>query len=255
MDKITLKNKLYRGETCLGTWVFIPSPDIVEIIGLAKFDFAVIDMEHSAITLQDAVSMIRAAESRNLTPLIRVSYLDHSCILRALDSGAHGIQLPHIETANDARAAVRYVKYHPIGERGLATTTKGGGYTLKEVKKHVVRENKSSLVVASLESSESLDELDSILEVAGVDVIYIGPYDLSQSLGIPGEVDNPRVLKTMENNIKRIKKAGKIAGSFAQTTKRARQLKNMGVNYLTCEADGSLIRDSFERIRGEVCGR
>jgi len=252
MDKGILKKRLYSGEVCLGTWVFIPSPDIMEIIGLAKFDFAVIDMEHSAITLQDAVSMIRAAESRDLIPLIRVTRLDSSYILRALDSGAHGIQLPHIETKEDAMETVKYVKYHPIGERGLATTTKGGGYTLESVGKHVKTENKSTLIVVSLESKESLDNLEKIIEVPQIDVIYIGPYDLSQSLGVPGEVDNPKVLKSMENNIKKIRKARKIAGSFAKTTNRAKQLKNMGVNYLTCEADGSLIRSAFERIRKDI---
>ena len=180
MNKNTLKKKLYEGKTCLGTWVFIPSPDIMEIIGLAKFDFAVIDMEHSAITLQDAVSMIRAAESRDLTPLIRVGTLGHSPVLRALDSGAHGIQFPHIETKEDIEKVIQYVKYYPIGERGMATTTRGGGYTLKEVEQHVVRENESSLIVISLESKESLNNLDHFFDSPEVDVIYIVTYDLSQ---------------------------------------------------------------------------
>lgn len=255
MDKMNLKNKLYNEETCLGTWLFIPSPDIIEIVALAKFDFAVIDMEHSAITLKDAVSMIRAAESRNMTPLIRVSYLDASCILRALDSGAHGIQLPHIETAEDVKTAIKYTKYYPLGERGVATTTKGGGYTLKEVGEYIISQNKSTLIIISLESKESLDNLDRMVDEPDLDVIYIGPYDLSQSLGIPGQVDSPRVLKAMEDNIKKIRAAGKIAGSFAGTAKRAKQLKNMGVNYLTCEADGSLIRNAFESVRDGIFGR
>lgn len=199
--------------------------------------------------------MMRAAESRNLTPLIRVSYLDCSSILRALDSGAHGIQLPHIETAEDARRTVQYIKYHPLGERGLATTTKAGGYTLKEVKKHVKNENESSLIVISLESKNSLDNLESIIDVPEIDVIYIGPYDLSQSLGILGKVDSPRVMKAMEKNIKKIRKAQKIAGSFAQTANRAKQLREIGVNYLTCEADSSLIRDAFEKIRRDIFGK
>lgn len=252
MNKTSLKNKLYNGETCLGTWVFIPSPDIMEIIGLAKFDFAVIDMEHSAITLQDVVSMIRAAESRNLTPLVRVSKLDPSCLLRVLDSGGYGIQLPHIETGEDARRAVQYIKYHPLGERGLATTTKAGGYTLKEIEKHIIDENKSTLIIVSLESKESLRNIESIIDVSGVDVVYIGPYDLSQSLGMPGKVDDPRVLRAMERNIKKIRNSHKIVGSFAENTKRAKQLKEMGVGYLTCQADGSLIRDAFESIRKEI---
>ncbi len=252
MDKTLLKKKLYSGAICLGTWIFMPSPDIMEIVGLAKFDFAVIDMEHSAITLQDAASMIRAAESRGLSPLIRVSYLDNSQILRALDSGAHGIQLPHIEDDLEAKAAVKYVKYHPLGERGFATTTKCGGYTLKNIEKHIINENETSFIVVSLESKNSINNLERIIAVPGIDVIYIGPYDLSQSLGIPGKVDDPKVLKTMEDTIKKIRNGKKIAGSFANTANRARQLKDMGVNYLTCQADGSLIRDAFESLQKEI---
>jgi 4-hydroxy-2-oxoheptanedioate aldolase len=252
MDRMALKRKLVSGKACLGTWVFMPSPDIMEIIGLAGFDFAVIDMEHSAITLSDAVSMIRAAETRGLAPLVRVSSLESTHILRSLDSGAHGIQLPHIETAEDAEEAVRYSKYHPAGQRGVATTTKGGGYTLDNIERHFISENRSSVIVLSLESKESLGDLDRIIEVPGADVIYIGPYDLSQSMGMPGKVDAPKVLKAMETSIRKIRRARKVAGSFAKTAVRARRLKDMGVNYLTCQADGSLIREAFEGIRSGI---
>ncbi len=251
MEKGTLKKRLYDGETCLGTWLFLPSPDIIEMVGCAKFDFAVIDMEHSAITLQDAVSMIRAAETRNLTPLLRVN-AEASCVLRALDSGAHGIHFPHTETKEDIDKIVSYSKYYPVGERGLATTTKGGSYSLDDVAGHVVRENERSLIAISLESKESLDNLDQFTDSEQIDVIYVGPYDLSQSLGMPGQVDDPKVLKAMEEVIKKIRKKGKIAGSFARRPDRAKQLKGMGVNYLTCESDGSCIREAFERIQRDI---
>lgn len=254
MDKATLKNKLYDGKICLGTWLFLPSPDVMEMVGLAGFDFAVIDMEHSAITFQDAVSMMRAAECRNLVPLLRVSWENKGQILRGLDSGAHGMQLPHIETVDDVVEAVRYIKYHPAGERGLATTTRGGGYTLNGIAEHVKAANAAMLLVISLESKESFTNLDAMLEIQELDVVYIGPYDLSQSLGRPGEVDHPQVLKAMEANIKKIREGGKIAGSFARTAARARQLKDMGVTYLTCESDGSLIRSAFERVREDIFG-
>lgn len=252
INGVTLRDKLYKKELCLGTWVFIPSPDIIEIIGLAGFDFVVIDMEHSAITLQDAVSMMRAAESRGVSPLIRVPCMDETFIKRALDSGAHGIQLPHVETDKELAEAIHYTKYYPHGNRGMATTTRGGGYTLKNIKEHTVRDNQSIMVIASVESKEGLDNLEEIIKVPGVDVIYIGPYDLSQSLGIPGQVDDPEVLSTMEWAISKIRNGGKFAGSFAENTSRARQLKGMGVTYLSCEADGSLIHTAYENIRREI---
>lgn len=252
MERDILKKKLYSGQTCLGTWMFIPSPDLMEIVGLAGFDFAVIDMEHSPITFTDAISMIRAAESRNLTPLIRASSLDPSLVLRSLDSGAHGIQVPHTENRQDCLDMIRFSKYHPQGERGMGTTTRGGHYSLKNLNEHLPKANAANLVVISLESAESLKNLPEMLDVEGIDVIYIAPYDLSQSLGVPGDVENQKVLRCLEENIRKIRDAGKIAGSFASTPKRARLFKELGVQYLSCQADGSLIRDAFEDVRHQI---
>ena len=100
MKKSKIKEKLYSGETCLGTWLFLPSPDIVEIVGLAGLDFVIIDMEHSAITYENTSLMIMAAESKEISPFVRIPELNGSHILRTLDSGAHGIQIPHVENIN-----------------------------------------------------------------------------------------------------------------------------------------------------------
>jgi 4-hydroxy-2-oxoheptanedioate aldolase len=247
-----LKKRLYEHQTCLGTWLFLPSPEVVEIVALAGFDFAVIDMEHSPTTHEQMVRMIVAAESKSMTPLVRVPDLSASLLLKTLDSGAHGVQLPHIDTPEEARMLVKYVKYHPDGERGMAPSTRAGGFTLKTDQAKLSLANESGLVVISLESAESLRNLPEILEVQGIDVIYIGPYDLSQSLGLPGQVEHPVVLKEMETVFRRIRDAGKIAGSFAHSAMRARQLKNMGVHYLTCETDGTLLRQAFENLKKEI---
>lgn len=252
MDKSQLKKKLYSGQTCLGTWVFLPSPDVVEIIGLAGLDFVVIDMEHSPITYQNIVPMIVAAENKGLIPLVRVSELGGSHVLRTLDSGAHGIQIPHIDTAEQAGNVVKYVKYHPQGERGLAPSTRGSGYTLKTEGRLLRDTNQAILIVVSLESKMSLRNLPEIIDVPGIDVIYIGPYDLSQSLGFAGEVEHPTVLKTMERIFAKVRKSNKIAGSFANTVNRARRLKDIGVNYLTCETDGTLLRSAFKNLKDEI---
>lgn len=252
MERDTLKKKLYGGQICLGTWMFIPSPDLMEIVGLAGFDFAVIDMEHSPITYADSIAMMRAAESRHLTPIVRVSSLDASSILRSLDSGAHGIQLPHIENKQDCLDAVKYIKYFPQGERGLGTTTRGGNYSLKGIQEHIQKMNATNLVIVSLESEGSILGLSEMLDVEGIDVIYIAPYDLSQSLGLPGEVEHPKVLHCLEKTAQKIREAGRIAGSFASTPRRAKIFKEMGIQYLSCQADGSLIRDAYDSVREEI---
>jgi len=252
MNKSDIKNKMYSGEICLGTWVFLPSPDVVEIIGLAGLDFVVIDMEHSPITYENTSSMIVAAESKGIAPYVRISQLNASHILRTLDTGAHGIQIPHVETAEDAREIIQYSKYYPLGERGMAPSTRAGKYTLKTNKELLKKANDETLIVLTLESESSLDKVAEMTNIAGVDVIYIGPYDLSQAMGLPGEVEHPDVLKNMERIFTFINKSGKIAGSFANTPQRARRLKDLGVNYLTCETDGTLLRSAFKDLKYQI---
>ena len=243
---------MYSGAVCLGTWLFLPSPDVVEIIGLAGLDFVVIDMEHSPITFNDLSSMIVAAESNGVTPYVRVSELSASDILRTLDSGAYGIQVPHVEDRHDAQRIIQYSKYFPLGERGMAPSTRGGRYTLNTNKESLTRANDETLVVLTLESEKSLDNIHELIEIEGADVIYIGPYDLSQAMGLPGEVDHPKVLKQMDRIFALVNQSGKLSGSFANTPKRAGRMKDMGVNFLTCETDGTLLRSAFEGLRQQI---
>ena len=247
-----IKDKMYSGNFCLGTWLFLPSPDVVEIIGLAGLDFVVIDMEHSPITYENTSAMIAAAESKGIAPYVRISRLSASHILRTLDTGAHGIQIPHVETAEDAKNIIKYSKYHPLGERGMAPSTRAGKYTLKTDKHLLKKANDETLIVLTLESESSLDKVAEMTEIEGVDVIYIGPYDLSQAMGLPGEVDHPDVINKMEHIFSLINKSGKISGSFANTPQRAKRLKDIGVNYLTCETDGTLLRSAFSELKNQI---
>lgn len=252
MKKSHIKEKMYSGNVCLGTWLFLPSPDVVEVVGLAGLDFVVIDMEHSPITYENTSSMIVAAESKGIAPYVRISELSASHILRTLDTGAHGIQIPHVETAEDAREIIQYSKYHPLGERGMSPSTRAGKYTLKTDKQLLKKANDETLIVLTLESESSLDRVAEITEIEGVDVIYIGPYDLSQAMGLPGEVDHPEVINNMDRIFSLINKSGKISGSFANTPQRAKRLKDIGVNYLTCETDGTLLRSAFNELKNQI---
>jgi len=252
MKKNNLKEKLYDGRVCLGTWVFIPSPDIVEIIGLSKFDFIVIDMEHSPISFESAIHMMRSAESNDLSSVIRVPSLNSSSILRALDSGAAGIQVPHISTVEDAHSMVEFSKYHPIGSRGMAPNSRAGKYTYKDSDKRSNVENKKVITVINVEGLEGIKNLDKICKVDGVDVIFLGPYDLSQSLGFPGQIDRSKVLNLIEKSVKKIRNSGKIAGCFSKDYKYSKTLIDLGVQYITYSADGPIIRGAFETIRGKI---
>ncbi len=250
----TVKERMYAGNVCLGTWLFMPSPDVVEVIGLTGLDFVVIDMEHSPITHSTLSPMIVAAESKGITPYVRVPQLSASDILRTLDSGAHGVQIPHVENVVDARRVINYSKYFPLGERGMAPSTRGGSYTLDATPESLKRANEDTLVVLTLESEASLDSVDKLIEIDGVDVIYIVPYDLSQAMGLPGEVEHPKVLKQMDRIFESVNKSGKLSGSFANTPERAKRMKDMGINFLTCETDGTLLRRAYHNLRQQILG-
>jgi len=247
-----LKNKLKNGEICLGHWNFLPYPEIISIIGLAEFDFTVIDMEHSFINLRDLPPMISAAENNNLTALVRVPYLSSSNVLRALDSGAHGIVIPHCNNKEDANKTVQFSKYSPIGERGIGKSTRSGGYSNDHFSEYLSSENETSLLVFSLESVKSSKNLFEILEVELIDVIYLGIYDLSASLGLPGQTDHPKVLKNLEKLVKTIRDHGKSAGTFTDTEDQAKKMIDIGVNFITCKTDGTIIRDAYAKVKQSI---
>jgi 4-hydroxy-2-oxoheptanedioate aldolase len=252
MNSRKLKDKLYKGDVCLGTWLFIPSQDIPEIVALAGLDFVVIDMEHSPISYETMRSMITGSEVRGITPIVRPSSLNESDVLRALDTGAHGVHIPQINTFEDSKKLIEYSKYSPLGNRGMAPSTRAGNYSLSMTNSHMEKANNDLLNIISLESVESINELDKFLDIEEIDVIYIGPYDLSQSLGVPGEVNSTLVLKEMEKVFKRITNRNKIAGTFANSKEQAKLFLDIGVKYLTCETDGTLLCSAYSALKKDI---
>jgi len=219
LKKNHLKEALQDGKVVFGPFLKFTDPAIVEIIGFAGFDFAIIDAEHGPISMENAQNMIRAAESVNLTPIIRVGNNDEALILRAMDIGAQGIEIPQINSKADAVRAVKSVKYSPQGERGVC---------------RYVRAAKN---------------LDEILSVPGIDVVFIGPYDLSQSLGVPGEVNHPLVKEKMKEVVLKCKKNKVAIGTFADDIKTAKSWVSLGVQYMAFSVDVGIL---YEVSRGIV---
>ena len=248
ITKGELKNKLLNGSTCYGHWVFMPYPEIVKIIGKSGFDFIVIDMEHSFTSLNQLPSLLDAATANNLCPLVRIPTSNSSDILRTLDTGSYGIVVPHCETKEKLNMIVKDSKYFPLGNRGMAKSTKSGEYTNKFFKEYMNFENENLINVVCLESKLSIDNIDELTDISGIDVYYIGIYDLSASLGLPGEVENPKVLSELEKMVKKIRNSGKVVGTYTDTAEQAKKMRNLGINFLTCQADGCLIRESYENL-------
>jgi 4-hydroxy-2-oxoheptanedioate aldolase len=229
-----LKRKLAAGETVIGGIVYIPSARLAEIVSLIGFDFVVIDMEHGPIDIGVAEDMVRAAELQGATPIIRITHNSPHLVLRALDIGAHGIHVPDVNTIEDARLAVTSSKYGPDGHRGLAGV-RAADYGLKQtLGDYAPAANRETMVIAHIESEDSVRNLDALLEVEGVDVYYLGPEDISNSLGIPGQSKDPRVVTLVEDAIRQIAARGKIAGCTGGDSVGTRRYIELGARYIAC---------------------
>jgi len=200
-DRISLKNKLKTQTVTIGSWITLGHPAIAEIMAKSGFDWLTVDMEHSAITLHQAQQLVQIIELAGCVPLVRVGENNPNSIKRAMDTGAHGVIVPSVNSKEDAVRAVHAVKYPPLGTRGVGLA-RAQGYGM-EFEKYKEWLNKESVVVVQIESIQAVKNLRDILRVKGVDAFIVGPYDLSGSMGRPGDFNHP----DMTAALKRIMKA------------------------------------------------
>jgi len=231
------KAKLKQQEVVIGSLLYMPSAKLAEFVGLCGFDFVVIDQEHGPIAIECAEEMVRACELAGTTPLLRVGSLDSHAILQALDIGAMGVHIPSVNTADQARESVSLCKYAPLGHRGLAGV-RAAEYGLRGSLSDYCRQaNDETMVIIHIEEMEAIHNLDALLAVEGVDVYYLGPTDLSNSIGRPGAKD-AELSRIVDNALRKIVKAGKTAGIITNDLEAAKQYLDMGVCYLATHAVG-----------------
>jgi len=237
MHENRVKAKIREGKLAIGTYVGLADPALVEVIGLAGFDAAFIDTEHSAFDFKLVEEMIRAADLVGITGIVRIPENNPKTILRIMDMGAQAIQVPHIKTRDDAIAAVKATRYAPLGERGMAGASRASRYGTVSQADHVATSNLETMVIAMVEDQEALDNLEGIASVEGLDLIAIGPSDLSQSLGISDSRD-PRLRSTIEKISTTLLKVGKakmaIPLGHPAFPVDVTQLQKMGVAYANC---------------------
>jgi 4-hydroxy-2-oxoheptanedioate aldolase len=224
----SLKHKLAAGRAVTVIAPFANSAGLVELLGYLDFDGVFIDCEHGPSGWEDVENMVRAADAAGYSSVVRVDRNDAATITRALDRGAGGIQVPHINTAAEAQAVVEHAKYAPIGHRGWSGWRTVFGEDMVEYPR---RANEQTLVVVMLEEVEALNNLDSILGVDNVDVFFVAPGDLAQSMGYPGHVDHPQVAAAIEDALRSIHAAGRISGTLTTPALVDRHLE-LGVQFL-----------------------
>lgn len=182
------------GRLSIGSWIQLGHPAVAEIMATAGFDWLAIDLEHSTIGLQEAENLIRIIDLKNVVPMVRLSSNNPEQIKRVMDAGAHGVIVPMVNSAEEAKVAVTAVKYPPLGSRSVGLA-RAQGYGVKF--SDYVNWQRCSLVVVQIEHIDAVNNLESILSVPGVDAYIVGPYDLSASLGIPGNFEEPKFIETM----------------------------------------------------------
>jgi len=230
----------------IGTWITLGHPAIAEIFSDAGFDWLAVDLEHSSITLREAEDLIRVIDLKGLVPFVRLSANNAEQIKRVMDAGAHGVIVPMVNDAKQATAAVDAVKYPPVGKRsfGLARA-QGYGEAFEKYRQWQVNH---SVVVVQIEHIDAVNNLDDILSVDGVDAYFVGPYDLSGSLGIPGQFDHPDFLEAIEK-IKEVGVASGIPGGRHVIEPEPELLKaalNAGDRFIAYSLDSRMLATSAQ---------
>ncbi len=245
----TTKAKLKAGETVFGCFIRYPNASLVEVLGYQPWDFIVFDGEHGTIDPQDCENMVRAAELRGVTPIVRVTTNQAPIILRFMDSGAHGLHVPWVNTAAEAEAVVRAVKYEPRGVRGLAFIRAADYGQTIPLGEYVQQANAETLVAIHVETITAVENLPEIVKIDGIDVIFIGPTDLSQSLGVPGQPQHPKVQEAISRIFDTVAGSDKVVGIMAPNVQAARQWRERGARYITIGFESLLMPAVREYLR------
>lgn len=253
MRENQLKKKIQNGQSAIGTFVKMTDACVPELLALAGFDFFVLDTEHVAIDREQLTHIVRAADAAGITPIVRVRENQQVEILQNLDLGYAGVQVPNVDTAQEAKDLVSYVKYTPLGVRGLSPSVRACDYGTCGVQEYIDQANANTMVISHCETKTCVENLDEILQVDGVDVIFIGPMDLSQSYGVPGNTADPEVKAAIAQIMEKTLAAGKAVGTTAATPEAAKQLIAKGVQYILLSTDQAIIvkwgKNAISQIR------
>jgi 2-keto-3-deoxy-L-rhamnonate aldolase RhmA len=232
----------------LGTWVMSASPIVAEAIGHAGFDWGVLDMEHAPLDLMGLVHMLQAVGNTRMVPVVRVPWNDTVTVKRVLDAGAHTLLFPFVQNADEARRAVAATRYPPEGVRGMAGMSRGSKFGT--VPDYFGAANRNTGVVVQLETPEAVANLEAIAAVAGVDALFVGPGDLSGSMGHVGQPTHPEVMALMADAARRCKAVGMPVGTVGGTPEVVVQYRAAGYTFVAIASDlGLLMRGAQAAVK------
>ncbi|HET6152107.1 MAG TPA: aldolase/citrate lyase family protein [Marmoricola sp.] len=253
MRENAVKAALARGEVQVGTWLHtLGMPQTIQVLATAGFDFVYIDMEHSAFSIETVAGMCAAGLHAGIVPLVRPTAHEFHLVSRPLDNGALGVLMPHVDTGEDAAAAVRSALFVPDGDRGSQPTSNHMDFAAVDVAEHMRRFNEECLVIVQIESRIALDNLDAILATPGVDGATVGRGDLAIDLGHPGERDHPEVTQAVHDTIAACRRHGKAPALLVFDPDDAATWIKAGVRMVAYSSELVLLREAARSALADV---
>jgi 2-keto-3-deoxy-L-rhamnonate aldolase RhmA len=246
-----VREALGRGQSLTGMLLFTGSPMVVEMMAAAGLDFVIIDMEHSPLDLDRAGHLIRAADAAGITPFVRVPGVDPALIQKLLNLGAAGLVLPHGNREN-CRALLDAMRYAPQGGRGACQITRAAGYVRGGWDAYAGRANREVMAIVLLEEGEAIADIDALAAMPGLDVFFVGPTDLSISLGVPGATfDDPKMGAALDQVVAAARRHGKHVATLIGNNldvEYGRRIARRGVELIVLGTDGDLFMDAIRRV-------
>lgn len=253
-NELSLKDRILAGPLWLGPSITSMAPAVAEVAGLAGADFVWIEVEHAPIDMMQLEHMCRAVELRGAVPLARIQDGSRTAVLRSLEAGAKIVIVPQIHTPGQAAAVAEYGKFPPIGQRGYNLGSRGLMYgalapTPDEI---LAKANRDTCLIVQIESVQAVENAEEIVATEGIDGVFIGPGDLSASMGIPSQWDNEELISAGEKVIALAHKYSKIAASTCPTPDMAKRWKAAGVHMLIIGGELGTLRQAFADRMDEV---
>lgn len=244
-----MKTSLRRGEILIGTFVLeFGGSAIATLLASAGADFIIADLEHSSFSIETVGRIIRNARGSNLPCIVRVPALERHFVSRVLDAGATGVMIPRVESHEDIEKIKRWTKYAPEGDRGVAFGvghTDYGDFTKLDTRGYVRNANQEILTIGQIETVKAVENLDDILSTGELDVVFVGPYDLSTSMGISGELDHPQLLEAIKKIIRHAQTHNIPLGCYVNDFESGEQWLRSGVQLIACGNDAFLLTRKF----------
>ena len=250
----SMKRGLHEGKKYLGTFIKMSDPCVVELLKYSGFDCVIIDNEHSQMNKETMVNLVRTADFCGITPIVRVRENNRSMILQGLDAGAYCIMVPETNTAEEVSLVISRTKYAPMGDRGYTASQRASGYGSMDAAEYAAFSNENTMTIVYCETKLALDNLDEMLRVPNLDMMWIGPMDLTQALGVIGNSKHPVVLEAMDLIIAKCKEARIPVGTIANTAADAAKLYDKGVQLISLASDQAMIQIMAKQFRRELKG-